>query len=218
MADYLWPINRPFNPDFKGVIYVDGSVAVSGVLRGQVTIATTGNIMLADDLNYVTAPGSVPDCDQTGGVFSDILGLLTPQFFIIEDNNVNAPFTVNGAYQNGYDESADETVHAAVLTLNSVLSEDVGNGADDIENCAGGPIGRGCFNMVGAAIQGKNAARMSSSGGGATGWNPQWTYDRCDGLRPPPYFPTTGRYFKNSYYEIDPVGFSVAAWFTQSQQ
>ena len=92
MADYLWPINRPFNPNFKGVIYVQGSVAVSGVLRGQVTIATTGNIMLADDLIYVTAPGSIPDCDGAAGVRSDILGLLTPHFFVIEDNNVNSPF------------------------------------------------------------------------------------------------------------------------------
>lgn len=215
--DYLWPINRPFNPQFKGVIYVDGSVAVSGVLRGQVTIATTGNIMLADDLIYVTAPGSIPDCDAAGGVRADILGLLTPQFFMLEDNNVNAPFMVNGTYRKDFDESAHETVHAAVLTLRSVLSEDVGNGSDNSEVCVGGNVGRGCFYMVGAAIQGKNAARMSSSGGGATGWNPQWTYDRCDGVRPPPYFPTTGRYFKNRYYEIDPVGFSVAGWFTNNQ-
>jgi hypothetical protein len=71
--------------------------------------------------------------------------------------------------------------------------------------------------MVGAAIQGKNAARMSGSGGGATGWNPQWTYDRCDGIKPPPYFPTTGRYYKNRYYEIDPVGFDVASWFAANQ-
>jgi hypothetical protein len=217
MKDYLWPINRPFNPNFKGVIYVSGSVAVSGVLRGQVTIATTGNIMLADDLTYVTAPGSIPDCDQAGGVRADILGLLTPQFFMLEDNNVNAPFRVNGTYYTDFDESADETVHAAVLTLNSVLSEDVGNGSDNSEVCVGSAVGRGCFFMVGAAIQGKNAARMASSGGGATGWNPQWTYDRCDGIRPPPYFPTTGRYFKNRYYEIDPTGFSVEAWFANNQ-
>ncbi len=217
-ADYVWPINRPFNPNFKGVIYVNGSVAVSGILRGQVTIATTGNIMLADDLTYVTPPGNVPDCDQNGAVFADILGLLTPQFFIIEDNSVNTPFQ-NGtaAYVKGFDESPDETVHAAILTLNSVLSEDVGNGPDVSETCAGSLIGRGCFNMVGAAIQGMNAARMSGSGGGATGWNPQWTYDRCDGIKPPPYFPTTGRYFENRYYEIDPVGFTVAGWFAANQ-
>ena len=217
MADYLWPINRPFNPNFSGVVYVNGSVAISGVVRGQVTVAASGNVLLADDLIYVTAPGSIPDCNQNGAVWADMLGVLTAQFFVIEDNNVNSPFQVNGAYVKGYDETADETVHGAVLTLNSVMSEALGTGSDNSEVCAGNPVGRGCFNMVGAAIQGINAARMQSSGGGATGWNPQWTYDRCDGIKGPPYFPTTGRYYKNRYYEIDPVGFDVAAWFAANQ-
>jgi hypothetical protein len=217
MADYLWPINRPFNPSFNGVVYVNGSVGISGVVRGQVTIAASGNVLLADDLIYVTAPGSVPDCNQNGAVWADMLGVLTSQFFVIEDNNVNSPFLVNGAYVKGYDETPDETIHGAVLTLNSVMSEALGTGSTTSEVCAGSPVGRGCFNMVGAAIQGKNAARMSGGGGGATGWNPQWTYDRCDGIKGPPYFPTTGRYYKNRYYEIDPVGFSVAAWFTANQ-
>jgi hypothetical protein len=220
MADYLWPINRAFNLNYQGVIYLDGSVAVSGVVRGQVTLASTGNILLADDLTYVTSPGSIPDCDRNGPVFADILGLLSPGFFVIEDNNVNSPFRAGSTagafagYLNQYDESADETVHAAVLTLNSVLSEDITSGATNRENCAGGTVGRGCFNMVGAAIQGVNAARMSSAG---YGWNPQWTYDRCDAIKPPPYFPTTGRYFKNRYYEIDPVGFTLAGWFAANQ-
>ena len=62
MADFLWPINRPFNPNFTGVVYVNGSVGISGVVRGQVTVAASGNVLLADDLIYVTAPGSIPDC------------------------------------------------------------------------------------------------------------------------------------------------------------
>jgi hypothetical protein len=218
MADYLWPINRPFNPNFSGVIYVNGSVGISGVVRGQVTVATSGNVMLADDLIYVTAPGSVPDCNQNGAVWADMLGVLTPQFFMIEDNSVNSPFQAGtAAYVKGYDETADETIHGAVLTLNSVMSEALGTGSDNSEVCAGNPVGRGCFNMVGAAIQGKNAARMQGSAGGATGWNPQWTFDRCDGIKGPPYFPTTGRYYKNRYYEIDPVGFTVAGWFAANQ-
>lgn len=207
-ARYLWPINRPFNPNFKGVVYVDGSVGVSGILRGQVTVAAAGNIMLADDITYISAPGSSPDCS------ADILGLLTPQFFMLEDNSVNAPFEVNNVYRTGYDDSADEFLHAAVLTLNSIQTEDVGGGSTNSETCVGQPIGRGCFNMVGAAIQGINGSRMTGSG---TGWNPQWSYDRCDGIAPPPYFPTTGRYFKNRYYELDPVGFDVAAWFAANQ-
>jgi hypothetical protein len=220
MADYLWPINRPFNPNFTGVIYVNGSVGMSGIVRGQVTVASTGNILLADDLTYVTSPGSIPDCDASAGVRADILGLLTAQFFVIEDNNVNAPFRAGSTsggfsgYVNQYDESADETVHAAVLTLSSVIAENLTSGPTNREACAGSTVGRGCFNMVGAAIQGTNAARMSSAG---YGWNPQWTYDRCDMIKPPPYFPTTGRYFKNRYYEIDPVGFVVADWFAANQ-
>ncbi|MEO6057214.1 MAG: hypothetical protein ABIQ49_10280 [Gemmatimonadales bacterium] len=71
--------------------------------------------------------------------------------------------------------------------------------------------------MSGSAIQGINAPRMSSSGGGFTGWNPQWTYDRCTAIKPPPYFPTTGRYHKNRFYRIDPVGFDVAGWYAANQ-
>jgi hypothetical protein len=210
-AKYLWPINRTFNLNFKGVIYVDGSVAVSGQVRGRVTLAASSNIMLADDLTYVTAPGSDPNCE------ADILGLLTPHFFMIEDNSVNSPFFVNGAYVKGFDDSADESIHGAVLTLESISSENLGGGSNNSETCVTKPIGRGCFNMFGSAIQDMNAARMSGSGTGYTGWNPQWSYDRCMAIAPPPYYPTTGRYIKNRYYEIDPVGFNVTQWFTDNQ-
>ena len=158
MARYLWPATREFNINFKGVIYVNGSVAVSGVLRGQVTVATTGNVMLADDLTYVTAPGNDPDCE------ADVLGVLTPQFFMLEDNNVNSPFRVAAAYRTGFDDSGAESLNGAVLTLKSILSEDVSGGSTNSETCVGNPVGRGCFNMVGSAIQEMNGPRMSSSG------------------------------------------------------
>ena len=41
-AAYLWPINDRFNPAFRGVVFVDGKVGVSGVVRGRVTVAATG--------------------------------------------------------------------------------------------------------------------------------------------------------------------------------
>jgi hypothetical protein len=208
MAQYLWPINRTYNINFKGVIYVQGSVGVSGLLRGRVTVAAAGNIMLADDLTYTINPGSDPDCD------SDIFGVLTPQFFMLEDNNVNSPFENNNIFVTGYDESGDENLHGAVLTLNSIQAENVSGGSTDSHICVGTNVGRGCFNMSGSAIQGINGSRMTSSG---TGWNPQWTYDRCMAINPPPYYPTTGRYYKNRYYEMDPVGFNVAAWFAANQ-
>jgi Tfp pilus assembly protein PilX len=225
MARYLWPINALYNNEARGVIYVDGNVVVSGVLRGRVTIAASGTVVLGDDLTYVTSPGSVPDCRSFGDVQADILGVLTPRFFLIGDNNVNSPFlspnpgaTTAGVYRNGFDETPDETIHGAVLTLRAIKSEHLTAGANAAETCVGGSVGRGCFYLIGAAIQGRNEARMSGSGSGATGWNPQWTYDRCMGRVPPPYYPTTGRYSRNRYFEVDPVGFDVASWFAQAQQ
>ena len=72
-------------------------------------------------------------------------------------------------YYTGFDESADESLNGSVLTLNSLASEDVMNGANVSEVCNGTPVGRGCFRMSGSAIQGIDAPRMASSGGGATG-------------------------------------------------
>jgi hypothetical protein len=55
---YLHPINRAMNPTFKGVIFVDGKVAISGTLRGKVTVAATDDIVIADDIEYITDPGA----------------------------------------------------------------------------------------------------------------------------------------------------------------
>ena len=71
--------------------------------------------------------------------------------------------------------------------------------------------------MVGAAIQGMNAARMSSPAAAPPAGTPSGRTTGATVSSPPPYFPTTGRYFKNRYYEIDPVGFSVANWFNMAQ-
>ena len=52
---------------------------------------------------------------------------------------------------------------------------------------------------------------MGTSGG--TGYIKRYSYDRCAVMYPPPYFPTTGRFQDNRYYELDPVGFSAADLF-----
>ncbi len=52
---------------------------------------------------------------------------------------------------------------------------------------------------------------MGTTGG--TGYVKRYSYDQCAFQTPPPYFPTTGRFYRNRYYEIDPVGFDVATFF-----
>ena len=81
--DYLFPLSRSLNPNFKGVISVTGKVAVSGVLRGRVTLSATNDIILADDITYATDPGT--------GLCQDLLGIFSGDDVIVADNLLNSP-------------------------------------------------------------------------------------------------------------------------------
>ena len=87
--EQLFPITRALNPSFKGVIYVDGDVAVSGVVRGRVTVAATGNIVIADDVTYATDP-AVGNCE-------DILGLFAGGDVVIPNTPLNSPWRATGS-------------------------------------------------------------------------------------------------------------------------
>jgi hypothetical protein len=202
LAQYLWPLSRTFNPNSKGVIYVNGKVAVSGVLNSRLTLASNDNVIIADDLRYAIAPGSVP-CTA-----ANILGLLSPDTISMSDNTLNAPWDVGGAKT--YDDSGDETVQGVLLTLNSFYVENYNTGSNVAQPCQTTAWGRGCLYLTGGIIQDVRGAVGLSSG---QGYLKRYSYDICAFQTPPPYFPTTGRYDRNRYYEIDPVGFNVATFF-----
>jgi hypothetical protein len=46
-----------------------------------------------------------------------------------------------------------------------------------------------------------------------TGYLKRYSYDVCGTTNPPPYFPTTGHFSRAGYYELDPVGFDVDAYY-----
>ena len=121
-ADYLFPLSRAFNPGFRGVIHVTGKVAISGELRGRVTLAATGNIVIADDVSYATSPASA--------TCNDILGLFSGANIVVADNMINAPVNLDahGSDYRSYDSSTDEVVHAVLLTLGSFTVENYGSG------------------------------------------------------------------------------------------
>ncbi len=200
-AVYLIPLGR--NANFKGIIYVNGSVAVSGRLRGRVTVAATGNIMLADDLLYQTAPGT--NCTETG----DIMGTFSQQSVLIEDNNVQTPFKVANSVTGLFDDTPDaENFNMFILTLQDWAGENPGwpasvspnEGSLPGEACGGAP--RGCVRVTGGITE---AFVRQVTYSGTAGWAERHTYDICGATSPPPYWPTTGRYSKNRYYELDPV-------------
>lgn len=208
-AEYWIPLGK--NPDFKGVIYVTGDVAISGRLRGRVSVVTTGNIVLADDFQYWTTPGT--NCTETG----DIFGAISASNVVIQDNNLQTPFRVNNTYRGGYDDTpADENYHMFMMML--------GNWGGDIpgipvytgpsspsipgtlpDRCASAAAG--CIRVTGGMGLGRVDwwTYYAVGGGNSSGWAEAHTYDPCGASNPPPYYPTSGRYIKSRYYEIDPV-------------
>ena len=75
----------------------------------------------------------------------------------------------------------------------------------DVALCGAAVSGRGCLNLVGGILMDTRGAVGLV---GATGYVKRYAYDRCAATRPPPYFPTTGRFADNRFYELDPVKFN----------
>lgn len=55
---YLWPLSPNYNPNFRGTIFVEGRVGVSGVVRGRVTLASRNAIVVLSDLTQATSPAT----------------------------------------------------------------------------------------------------------------------------------------------------------------
>ncbi|MDB4949810.1 MAG: hypothetical protein JWM27_2459 [Gemmatimonadetes bacterium] len=205
-AAYLYPLSHTYNPNFKGVIHVTGRVGVSGVVRGRVTLASTDDIFILDDITYANAPG-VGNCSEI-----DMLGLFSGGDLLVADNTLNSPTIPQGGNNPywDYDDSKNSvTIHGVLLTLGSFSAESYNQGATASESCEGTPWGRGCLYMAGGVIQGTRGAVGQADG---HGFLKRYSYDACARVAPPPYFPTTGRFSRGRYYELNPVGFDVAAY------
>jgi len=205
-ADYLFPLSRSMNPSFKGVIHVSGKVVVSGVVRGRVTLAATDEIIIGDDITYVSDPGL--------GTCADMLGLFSGTDVVVADNALNSPQDPGpGNNRFTYDDTKDEFIDGVVLALDQFTVEDFDQGSTRDERCESELWGRGCLYLTGGIIQSTRGAVGTIWSVGGTGYVKRYSYDRCGATAPPPYFPTTGHFTKGQRYWVDPVGFSVDDYF-----
>ena len=200
-AAYMFPIYRGLNPGTKGVISVTGTVGISGVLRGKVTLYATGSVVILDDQRYATDPSL--------GTCADMLGIISANNITVADNSLNDPPNV-GAYRNE-DDTKDVFIHGVMMAINTSFGvENYSAGPNNANGCEGTSNGRGCLYLNGGIIQERRGAVGLTSG---EGFIKRYSYDRCAISNPPPYFPTTGRFLDNRYYEIDPVRFNISALF-----
>ncbi|MBK7905007.1 MAG: hypothetical protein IPJ78_00425 [Gemmatimonadetes bacterium] len=208
-AAYLWPISRQLNPNFKGVIHVAGKVAISGKVRGQITLAATNDIIIVDNLTYVTNPGGTTPCNSP---IRDMLGLFSGTDVLMADNLINSPqrTTTSGTYRTWNTRGSDEYVHAVVLALDNFRAENHDQDPQNVEDCQGANNARGCLFLTGGIIQYTRGPVGQTNG---RGYIKRYQYDACAGANPPPYFPTTGHFVRGHYYEIDPVNFDITTYW-----
>jgi hypothetical protein len=204
----LFPLFRDGNANYMGVVHVNGTAAVSGTLRGRLTLYATGNIVIVDDVRYATDPASPTPAGSKP--CNDILGFLSVNNIVLADNAIFTPQVVSSATRS-LDDTKDAYVQGVLMALNTSFSvQNFNTGPTDANDCQGVNVGRGCLYMTGGLIQNTRGA-VGTTGG--TGFVKRYSYDRCAAMNPPPYFPTTGRFLDNRYYEIDPVRFDVATLF-----
>jgi hypothetical protein len=204
-AAFLFPLHRSVNNGARGVINVDGTVGISGLLVGRITLRTTGTVVILDDVRYGTNPATTGRC-------VDVLGILSERDVVVADNLLNnqvdaLPGSNAAANRRILDDTKDLTLHAVIMSMNTsfrVQNNSAGPTSGNI--CSGRDWGRGCLMLLGGLIQEARGPVGTTAG---HGYLKQYSYDRCANLRPPPYFPTTGRYLDNRYMELDPVTFNI---------
>jgi hypothetical protein len=209
--NYLFPLSRSLNVNFKGVIYVNGKVGVSGVVRGRVSVVSPNSIIVLDDLRQANDPGT--------GICDDIVGLITTGDVILSDDVLTSPQAKNsGGSLKTFDETGSEFIQAVILALGIFTVENYSSGPTSSttgrENCESTNWGRGCLYLTGGVVQETRGAVGQADG---HGYKKRYSYNACAGTNPPPYFPTTGRFEPNRIYELDPTGFNAQAWFAANQ-
>lgn len=215
---YLWPLSPSLNPDFRGVIFAEGKVAVSGTVRGRLTLASRNIMVIAHDLRQATSPAiatgtCLPD--------DDIVGLFSGEYAMYSNNTLATPQSriinpTGSAWswpRKDFDPSAgrpDMTIHASILALKSVSAE---GSSPPAGLAANRYVTRGTTRLIGGTIESRSGQTGTMSGANLHGYYDDLSFNQCALKYPPPYFPTTGRWTRTQFYEVDPQQFSPSAWF-----
>ena len=217
----LWPLHRSFNPNTKGVIHVHGPVVLSGILRGSVTVyaadagSQDGVIGYGDDLVYAQDPASA--------TCANLLGVISDGDQLILDNAINSPQRASNSFpyrwtdgdDNGMSTAHDFVLHGVTMSRTGTVGvQGYNQHPENLQNCNAANSGRGCIRQAGGVIEQLITATYTNNG---DGFGENRSVDVCLNTKSPPYFPTTGRYIDNRFYEIDPARYNITTLFQSMQ-
>jgi hypothetical protein len=214
---YLWPMYKPYNLNSKGVVNATtGPVYLSDTLRGNITFYqsdSTKDIVFIDDLVYDQSPNS------TTALCRNFLGVIGAKNVLLANNALNRPrHDGNGTVR--WFGFPDFVLNAVTMSLTGTVG--IEDGYNYPTTTPGGPAtspatpcgvaanvtSGGCINQTGGVIEQYISVTYT---GASDGLRENRTVDPCQLTnRRPPFFPQTGRYLDNKYYEIDPV--NVDSW------
>jgi hypothetical protein len=211
-APYLWPLFLPYNINAKGVVNsTTGPVYLSDTLRGNITFYESDaaqNIVIIDDLVYDQDP------TQATALCRNFLGIIAGQNVLSANNGLNRPRPDPLGVVRWYG-FPNFTLHAVTMALNGTVGVEDGYSYFTDGRLPVGPqtavaticgvgysVNGGCLNQTGGVIE----QFISITYNGNFGLRENRTVDPCQKTNSrPPFFPQTGRYLDNKYFEIDPT-------------
>jgi len=217
---YLWPLSASYNTNFRGVIFAEGKVAVSGVVRGRVTLASRNMLVIAHNLAQATSPAVTTGTCKAD---DDVIGLFSGEYVMYADNAVSTPQwrrtnSTGDSWllpRKDFDPAPskpDMQIQASLLALKSVATE---NASPPGGYPTSWWVDRGTTRLIGGTIEANAGQTGTMSWSGALhGYHDDISFNRCLLQYPPPYFPTTGHWTRSQYYEVNPLAFSPSSWFS----
>ncbi|MBT3233251.1 MAG: T9SS type A sorting domain-containing protein [Calditrichaeota bacterium] len=176
------------------VIYVDGDVEIQGVVAGQVTVYSSGNMFLIDNIQYVGSVARNGWFESQG--FPHMLGLVSERNIIIEDNPRNGK---ENGWRNGGGGGPNNhsiNINGSLIALGGSFTFEHQN--DEHERFQGPePDERGVINLKGSVAQYRRGYLHRDNHGG-TGYHTNFLPDERLRTHAPPGFHSDGLWSKIS--------------------
>jgi hypothetical protein len=207
---YLWPLWIPYNLNSKGVVNATtGPVYLSDTLRGYVTFYesnATKDVNIIAPLVYDQIPNA------STALCRNFLGIIAGQNVLASNEALQRPRVLPGNAAVKWLGTPNLSLHAVTMALNGTVG--IEDGYNYPTTSPGGPTSPtaicnaftqsgGCINQIGGVIEQFISPTYVSAN---DGYRENRTVDPCQKTNQrPPFFPATGRYLDNKYYEIDPT-------------